>query len=217
MALPILIIGESGSGKTASLRNFKPGEVVVFEVAGKELPFKADFGKALIQRAGYDKIKSVMLASAQKDPEAVKTWIIDDSQYLMAFESFARAKENGYTKNVELAQHFKELIDFVITQLPREWTVYFFHHVSVDELTGVRHAKTLGKMLDNQLTVEGMFTIVLMTNVVQGKYTFITHNLDGLSTVKTPIGMFKENEIDNDTALVDKTIRDYYGFNKKEK
>lgn len=217
MAMPILIIGESGSGKTASLRNFKKGEVYVFEVAGKELPFRNDFDKFVKQRATYDDIKKLTLALAAKDPKACKTFVIDDSQYLMAFESFARAKENGYSKNVDLARNFKDIIDFVITQLPRDWTVYFLHHIAVDETTGVRHAKTLGKMLDNQLTVEGMFTMVLMTNVVQGKYTFITHNLDGTSTVKSPIGMFADNEIDNDLKLVDSAVRKYYGWEDKEK
>lgn len=214
MAMPVLIIGESGSGKTASLRNFKKGEVYVFEVAGKELPFRNDFDKYVRQRARYDDIKKITLAMAAKDPESVKAFVIDDSQYLMAFESFERAKESGYSKNVDLARNFKDIIDFVITQLPRDWVVYFLHHVSVDETTGVRHAKTLGKMLDNQLTVEGMFTMVLMTNVVQGKYTFVTHNLDGTSTVKSPIGMFDENEIDNDLKIVDNAIRNYYGWNK---
>lgn len=214
MAMPILIIGESGSGKTASLRNFKKGEIYIFEVAGKELPFKNDFDNFVKQRATYDDIKKITLAAATKNPNAVKTWVIDDSQYLMAFESFARAKETGYSKNVDLARNFKDLIDFVITALPRDWTVYFLHHIAVDENTGVRHAKTLGKMLDNQLTVEGMFTMVLMTNVLQGKYTFITHNLDGLSTVKSPIGMFVDDEIDNDLKIVDHKVRDYYGWDK---
>lgn len=215
MAMPILVIGESGSGKTASLRNFKKGEVYVFEVAGKELPFRNDFGKYVAQRATYDSIKKIMLQAAQANTKC-KTWVIDDSQYLMAFESFQRAKETGYSKNVDLARNFKDIIDFVITSVPRDWTVYFLHHISVDENTGVKHAKTLGKMLDNQLTVEGMFTMVLMTNVIQGRYTFVTHNIDGLSTVKTPIGMFKDNEIDNDLAAVDKVVREYYGWNENK-
>ena len=93
MGMPILILGESGSGKTASLRNFKKGEVYVFEVAGKELPFRNDFGKFVSQRATYDSIKKTMLAATNSEKSKCKTWVIDDSQYLMAFESFARAKE----------------------------------------------------------------------------------------------------------------------------
>lgn len=219
MGMPIMVLGESGSGKTASLRNFNKGEVFVFEVAGKELPFKNDWGNFVFQRPNYAKIKEVMLKASQVKDNKVKTFVIDDSQYLMVFENFANSKITGYGKFTDLAVNFKDLIDFVITQLPKDYTVYFLHHTTTDDNTGFVHAKTIGKMLDNQLTVEGMFTVVLKTDVSQGTYSFVTHNLDGMSTTKTPIGMFAEDKIDNDLKVVDATIRAYYDWDgqKEEK
>ena len=215
MGVPVLIMGESGSGKTASLRNFKADEVFIINVAGKELSFKNVNGLKRKDTSDYDKIKSYLLKAVQSPENKIKSFVLDDTQYLMAFESFARAKEVGFTKNVDLAVHFKDLIQFVINALPRDYIVYFMHHTERTE-DGHIKAKTLGKMLDNQLTVEGLFTNVIMTQVNNGKYEFLVHDKDGVSTVKTPIGMFEEDTIENDLKIVDQTIRDYYEFNKGE-
>ena len=126
----------------------------------------------------------------------------------MAFESFNRAKETGYGKFTDLAVHFKDLIDFV-KSLPKDFVVYFLHHSERTEDGHVK-AKTLGKMLDNQLTVEGLFTNVIMTQVVNGEYKFLVHDRDGVSTVKTPMGMFETDTIDNDLKIFDETLRKYY-------
>jgi hypothetical protein len=211
MGCPVFLIGESGSGKTASLRNFKSDEVFIINVAGKELSFKNKEGLKRIDTSDYEKIKAVLLKAATSEENKIKSFVLDDTQYLMAFESFNRAKETGYSKNVDLAVHFKDLIQFVITALPKDFVVYFLHHTERTE-DGHIKAKTLGKMLDNQLTVEGLFAIVIMTQVNNGEYKFLVHDKDGISTVKTPIGMFETDTIDNDLKLVDESIRKYYEF-----
>jgi len=203
MGLPVLVLGESGSGKSTSLRNFKPGEVVIYNVAGKPLPFRhgKEFKKA--DNAGYEKIISGM---AKKK---FNCYVIDDSQYLLCFELFNRSSELGYQKFTDMAKNFYDLIQFVIKALPPDIIVYFLHHT--ENVDGKLKAKTIGKMLDEKLTVEGLFSIVIMAKNDDGKHIFVT-NSDGKDTVKTPMEMFAEDKIDNDLKLVDTTIREYYGL-----
>lgn len=198
MGIPVMVLGESGSGKSSSLRNFDINEVGIFNVASKPLPFRKKLQK--IDKATYATIKAGLAKPV------FKKYVIDDSQYLMAFEMFDKAKITGYGKFTDMAVNFKELIDFVINNTPDDLVVYFLHHVQSDEF-GTR-AKTVGKMLDNQLTVEGLFSIVLKTKVGGGEYKFITQT-DGNDTVKSPMGMF-EREIDNDLKFVDEQIREYW-------
>lgn len=205
MGIPVLIMGESGSGKTCALRNFETEEIGIFNVAGKPLPFKKQLKK--IDNATYETILKGL-----KEPK-LKTYVIDDSQYLMAFESFDRAKEVGYTKNIDLALHFKNLVHFIIKGIPNDIIVYFLHHIETTE-TGKIKAKTLGKMLDNQLTTEGLFSIVLLCKT-DGKEHYFETQSDGFTTCKSPMEMF-ELKIDNDLKLVDTTIREYYELNNKE-
>jgi hypothetical protein len=203
MGIPAMVLGESGSGKSASLRNFDINEVGIFNVASKPLPFRKKLNK--IDGATYTTI-----AQALAQPK-LKAYVIDDSQYLMAFELFDKAKENGYGKFTDMALHFKALIDIVIKRTPPDIIVYFLHHVQKSE-NGIK-AKTVGKMLDDQLTIEGLFTIVLRTKVENGKYTFLTQS-DGTDTVKSPMEMF-EREIPNDLKFVDTKIREYYELSKE--
>lgn len=211
MGLPVLILGESGSGKTASLRNFLGNECVIFNVAGKELSFKNKNKLVKIDNPSYDVIKAVLLKAYNNSDNKIKTFIIDDSQYLMAFELFGKTKETGYGKFTDIAVHFRDLLNFIITQLPKDYIVYLLHHVErTDE--GRIKAKTSGKMLDNQLTIEGLFTNVIMATVNQGKYEFMVHDREGITPVKTPIGMFESEYIENDLKLIDKAIREYYEF-----
>lgn len=198
-------MGESGSGKSCSLRNFEVDEIGIFNVAGKPLPFRKQLKK--VDNATYSTILKGL-----KEPK-LKTYIIDDSQYLMAFESFDRAKEIGYTKNIDLAVHFKELVHFIIKGIPKDVIVYFLHHTQETE-TGKIKAKTLGKMLDNQLTIEGLFSIVLLCKTDGQEHYFETQS-DGFTTCKSPMDMF-ELKIDNDLKLVDTTIREYYELNNEE-
>jgi len=215
MGLPVLVLGQSGSGKTASLRNFKSDEVYIINVAGKELSFKNTNGLKRINTSDYDKIKAILLKAANSQENKIKSFVLDDTQYLMAFELFAKAKETGYNKFTDIAVHFKDLIQFVIDVLPRDFVVYFMHHTETTNDGHVK-AKTIGQMLDDKLTVEGLFTNVIMSKVNNGKYEFLVHDKDGVSTVKTPIGMFEEDYLENDLKLVDETIRKYYEFEKGE-
>lgn len=200
MGIPVLILGESGSGKSASLRNFDPEDVSIFNVAAKPLPFR----KKLPSRSTSD--YGVIMQSIQAS--AKKSFVIDDSQYLLCFESFAKAKEMGYGKYTDMALHFYDLVQFVIRQTPPDVVVYFLHHTETAENTGKIKAKTMGKMLDNQLTLEGLFSIVLMCFTDGKKHLFITQS-DGKTTAKSPMGLF-DLEIDNDLKAVDQAIRAYY-------
>lgn len=203
MGVPVLIMGESGSGKSTSLRSFAPNEVVIYNVAGKPLPFR---GGAKLNRAdnvSYDKIKANM------GKAKFRCYVIDDSQYLLCFELFDRSGEKGYDKFTEMAMHFYDLIQFVIKRTPPDCIVYFLHHT--EELDGRLKAKTIGKMLNEKLTVEGLFSIVIMAKNEDGTHVFVTKS-DGRDTVKTPMGMFEEEKIDNDLKAVDTTIREYYGM-----
>lgn len=205
MGIPVLVLGESGSGKSCSLRNFNKEDVVIYNIAGKPLPFKKQLNKA--DNVNYTQIKSNM----QKGN--FKTYVIDDSQYLMAFEMFDRAKELGYNKFTDVALNFRGLVDFVIRNTPADVIVYFLHHTETTD-TGKIKAKTSGKMLDNQLTLEGLFSIVLLCKTDGQEHYFETQS-DGYSTCKSPMGMF-ELKIDNDLKIVDDKIREYYELNKKE-
>lgn len=201
MGIPVLIMGESGSGKSASLRNFDDAEVGIFNVASKPLPFKKKLPK--IDKANYTTI-----IKALSNPSK-KTYVIDDSQYLLSFEQFARAKETGYQKFTDMALNFYNLVQFVINNLPQDVIVYFLHHTESSE-NGKVKAKTLGKMLDTQLTLEGLFSIVLMCVADGTNHKFITQS-DGFNTCKSPMEMFPP-EIDNDLKAVTETIREYYGI-----
>ena len=205
MGIPVLILGESGSGKSTSLRNFDREEVGIFNVAGKPLPFRKKLNK--VDNAGYGTIMKIL-----KKP-GLKKYVIDDSQYLMAFESFDHAKETGYGKFTNMALNFRNLIDFVIRYTPEDVIVYFLHHTEVGE-NGKLKAKTLGKMLDNQLTVEGLFSIVLLCQVDGTEHYFIT-NSDGSNPAKSPMEMF-EMRIPNDLKAVDTAIREYWEIGDKE-
>ena len=199
MGVPILILGSSGSGKSSSLRNFDPKEIGIFNVAGKPLPFRKKL--PMVNNARYDTIYKGL-----REPK-LKTYVIDDSQYLMAFESFDHAKETGYGKFTNMALNFRNLIDHIVRNVPDDCLVYFLHHTELSE-DGRIKAKTLGKMLDNQLTLEGLFSIVLLCQVEGTEHFFIT-NSDGTNPAKSPMDMF-EPKIDNDLKFVDDTIRKYY-------
>jgi len=202
MGIPVMIMGESGSGKSASLRNFEPDEIGIFSVASKPLPFRKKLPQA--NGATYNSImKSLGKASR-------KAYAIDDSQYLMTFDSFKRAKERGYEKYTDFAIGFYNLIQFAIGRTPPDCIVYFLHHTYLDPATGKTRIKTVGKMLDEKLTLEGLFSIVLMTEITDDGYSFVTQS-DGFSTCKSPMGMFPPR-MENDLKLVDKTIREYYNM-----
>ncbi len=204
MAIPVLILGESGSGKSTSMRNFEPDEVGIFNVASKPLPFRKKLPK--VNGATYRTI-----INSLSKPK-LKRYVIDDSQYLMAFEMFDRAKETGYNKFTDMALNFRNLVQFIISGVPDDVIVYFLHHTETTP-EGKIKAKTVGKMLDEKLTLEGLFSIVLLCETDGSNHKFITQS-DGYTTCKSPMDMFPM-EIDNDLKLVDKTIREYYEIEEK--
>lgn len=200
MGLPVLILGESGSGKTFSIKEMDPEKVGVFSVEKSRLPFKKKFNVAI--NATYP-----MIMKALNAPK-LKSYVIDDSQYLMANEMFDRAREPGYGKFTDMAKSFRDLIHYINTKVPDDVVVYFLHHTDVDSNTGRIKAKTSGKMLDNQLTVEGCFNIVLLAQIEDNKHIFVTQS-DGFTTAKSPEDMF-DLKIQNNLAEVDLAIRNYY-------
>lgn len=206
MGVPVMIMGESGSGKSTSLRNFDPEKVGVFNVAGKPLPFRKQM--KVINNATYQSIYKVLA-----NPK-LKTYVIDDAQYLMAFEELDRAKETGYTKFTEMALNFSGLVRYIINQLPPDVIVYFLQHVETTDQGKVK-AKTVGKMIDSKLTLEGLFSIVLLCEASEDGHHFVTQS-NGYTTCKSPMEMF-DKEIDNDLAMVDKTIREYWNLGGSEK
>lgn len=206
MGVAVLILGESGSGKSASMRNFNSEDVRVLNVASKPFPFRNVNKLKKADKATYAMIKGAV-SSGQS-----LSYVIDDAQYLMAFESFEKANETGYAKFTLMAKNYEEMLRYIQEDTSPDTIVYIMQHIDTDE-NGVIRAKTLGKMLTQQLCVEGLFTIVLLAKTENGHYTFITQS-DGTNPCKSPMGMFDSVEIDNDLKMVDDTIREYYGLKK---
>ena len=206
MAVAVLILGESGSGKSFCIKGLDPKETAIFNVANKPLPFKGgnEFSQAKGDQASYANIISYL-----RNPSRPIV-VIDDSQYLMVFEEFARARETGYAKYTDMAQSFYNLVQAAI-HAPDNVIVYFLHHTQTTNEGKVK-AKTIGQMIDSKLTLEGLFSIVLMCVAGNDGHKLITQS-DGFTTCKSPEGMF-DGEIPNSLPLVDGTIREYYGMTK---
>lgn len=218
MSLPVLITGRSGSGKTFGLKNFKPGEIGIISVEKGRLPFRSELKTVRVPKyeASAD-INTYAQANAAKyswierviEKAEAKSIAIDDSQYLLVNELFDRAGEKGYDKYTEMAKHFRDLIHFVNDLDQDDKIVYFLHHSEADS-DGREKCKTIGKMLDEKLTVEGCFDIVIYC----ADHEFYTQG-NGISSAKSPKGMF-EMKIPNDIKAVDTAIREYYGMEANE-
>ena len=200
MGIPVLIIGASGSGKSTSLRNFTEGEIGLFNVSGKPLPFRGGMKFARIADAA--KIRAQLAKGTRR------CYVIDDAQYIMSFEEMD-SKLTGYDKWNSIGYGFIGLVRSVL-DLPADTIVYFLMHSEVGD-DGRLKAKTLGKLIDNHYTLEGLFPVVLMANSTKERHWFTTVN-DGSTTVKAPMGMFEQAEIDNDLKAVDAAIRSYWGL-----
>lgn len=208
MGLPVLIIGASGSGKSTSMRNLK--DFGLFNVIGKELPFKNDI--QYIKTDDYVKIKGVLAKGT------FNKYVIDDSGYLMTNQFMKGHASQGqgnaiFTFYNTIGDNFWGLINFIVNELPRETIVYLCMHEEKNDM-GESKPKTIGKMLDEKVCIEGMFTIVLKTLKDNGKYVFETQS-NGLDVAKSPMGLFNDLYIDNDLAMVDNEIRKYYNFGGK--
>lgn len=198
MGVPVLIMGPSGSGKSTSLRNFMPDEVGIINVSGKPMPFRGSLPYAHITNS-HD-VQQVIAKGTRR------AYVIDDAQYLMSFEEMD-TKLTGYDKWNSIGYGFVGLVRSV-ADLPRDTVVYFLMHTEVGDDMRTK-AKTLGKLIDNHYTLEGLFPIVLLANASKERHWFTTVN-DGSSTVKAPMEMFDSDEIDNDLKAVDTAIRCYW-------
>ena len=204
-SVPVLLIGKSGTGKSASLRNFKKDEIAIANVLGKPLPFKSD-----IEAPKVDDYKIILKAIEKTDKKVI---VIDDAGYLLTNEFMKKSSIKGYDKYNEMANNFFELING-IKAVEGGKTVYLIMHEDIDEFGNVK-PKTIGKLLDDKVNIQGMFTVCLRSMYENDKYIFRVKT-NGQDCVKTPIGMFKEDEIENDLKLVDEKIREYYDLDKKE-
>lgn len=206
MGIPVMIYGSSGTGKSRSLKFFTKGEISVINVSKKPFPFKAEF--ASISTSDYRTICEAMMKTSSP------SIAIDDATYLMVDAYMKRANEKSYDKFSQIAADFYNLIQFIINNLPPEKIVYIIGHKEHSE-DGCEKFKTIGKMLDSTVCLEGLHTIVLKTVVKDGHYFFSTQN-NGNDTVKSPEGLFDAPEVENNLKAIDDAIRNFYGIEVKK-
>lgn len=203
MAEKVLIIGESGTGKSTSIRNCDPKLTAIVNPVGKPLPFRGQF-EMLNGEVDARKIISFMREQARAGKRMI---VIDDFQYILSIPYMNRIKEAGWDKWNDFGSNYFQIID-ACAGLPDDMTVYFLSHCETLD-NGTTTVKLIGKMLREKITIEGLFTIVLRTQVVDGKYYFLTQN-SGKDTVKSPLGMFPSYAVENDLSYIDDKIRNYY-------
>lgn len=210
MSIATLIIGESGTGKTTSLRNMSPAETLLIQAVKKPLPFRAQgwahFNKDhqdgnIFVTDRSDDILSIMRKTRRK------VIVLDDFQYVLANEFMRRSEEKGFDKFTEIGRHAWDIVS-AANSLSDDVRVYILGHTQTDDF-GKTKIKTIGKLLDEKIVIEGMFSIVLKTMVSDGRYLFATKN-NGSDTVKSPIDLFDSDFIDNDLSAVDDAITHYY-------
>lgn len=215
MGIPVLILGESGVGKSTSLRNVEPDGAVIVQPISKPLPFRSQF-KKMTKDGGQIRVtdNSEMICRLMEGAAKAgkKQFVIDDFQYVMANEFMRRSKEKSYEKFNDIGYNAWAIINKA-QELDGDMRVYFMAHTETD-MSGKTKIKTIGKMLDEKITLEGMFTIVLGATVSDGNYHFTTQN-NGSNTVKSPMGMFESMTIDNDLSMVDNTICEYYNIGEQ--
>lgn len=217
MGIPVFILGESGSGKSTSLRNLNSEQTIVLQAVKKPLPFrnswkKWDADKKTGSIAVTDKSSRICAAIESFPQYGKKVIVIDDFQYTMANEFMRRVldKETGnaaFAKYNEIAKNAWDII-MAAQNAPDDVIVYFLSHTQTDE-RGITKCKTIGKLLDEKITLEGLFSIVMRSVKRDGGHFFSTTN-DGYDTVKTPMGMFSADLIDNDLNQVTQAIKSYY-------
>ena len=211
----IAIVGESGTGKSTSLRNLNPEETFIISTTGKPLPFRAWKKKYIpIKIEGknvsgnyyisskWDQILKILQIIDKMMPQ-IKQVIIDDFQYVLSYEFVDRATEVGYTKFSELAQHAMEILRYSEKMREDCKMIFLTHSENVGDNVNPKFViKTVGKLLSEKVTLEGLFTYIFFTKVSEGdsgrmEYKLITNN-DGTCVAKTSFGMFEDLEIDND-------------------
>ena len=198
MGVAVLILGDSGSGKSTSLRNFNEGEIGIFNIMGKPLPFRKKLARA--DHAGYGTIQQSLAANK------MRAYAIDDAGYLMQLENFRRIKEAGFTKFSEMARNFESIIEDA-TKTDADTIVYIMMHYDTDS-NGKQKPRTIGKLLDEKFCIEGACPIVIQSTIQDGKHVFVTKG-DGFNAAKAPMDMLPD-VMDNDLKAVDTAIRDYW-------
>ena len=204
-SVPVLLIGKSGSGKSASMRNFKKEEIAIANVLGKPLPFKSNLDAPKVDN--YD----ILLKAIQNTDK--KVIVVDDANYLITNEFMNKSSVKGFDKYNEMGNNFFNLING-IKNIDGGKTVYLIMHEDTDDDGNVK-PKTIGKLLDDKVNIQGMFTICLRSMYDNGNYIFRLKT-NGQDCVKTPIGLFDEEQMENDLKLVDTKIREYYELDKEE-
>jgi hypothetical protein len=217
MSIASMVLGQSGTGKTTSLRNMNPADVLLIQAVKKPLPFRS---KEWVPCTKGNPTGSILVTDCAPTIVGAMTRttkpiiIIDDFQYILANEFMRRvldqAKGNeAFAKYNEIARNAWDIL-MCAGRLADTTRVYILAHTQEDDSGHVK-AKTIGKLLDEKITIEGLLTIVMRTTVINGQYLFSTQN-SGLDTVKTPMGMFEDAHIPNDLAAVDAAICDYYNL-----
>lgn len=215
MSIATMILGQSGTGKTTSLRNLNPEEVLLIQSVKKPLPFKAHSWVPCTQANPQGSILVTDIArticgAMQRTKKPII--IIDDFQYILANEFMRRVLDNetgnqAFAKYNEIARNAWDIL-MTAGSLSDGTRVYILAHTQEDDAGRIK-AKTIGKLLDEKITIEGLLSIVLRTAVINGQYLFSTQN-NGADTVKTPMGMFEDDHIPNDLAAVDSAICEFY-------
>lgn len=212
MSVATLILGQSGTGKSTSLRNLDPRNVLLIQVIKKPLPFRSPNWTYI---SPENKQGSILVSD---NPQFIinvingskrPIIIIDDFQYVMANEFMRRSTEKSFDKFTEIGRNAWDIFNASINAHDHK-RVYLLSHTEEDA-QGKTKIKTIGKMLDEKITLEGMVTICLQTSVINDQYVFQAKN-NGHSTVKAPMDLFKEDHIDNDLNEVDKAICEFYGI-----
>ncbi len=211
MAIPVLIIGKSGSGKSTSLRNCKEGFNLI-KVLDKPLPFKGKIPCGVTD--DYNKVMSWLKGAKEK------SIVIDDAGYLITNHFMSNHSSTGKGNGVfslynEIGDKFWSLVQFITLQLPAEKIVYIIMHEDTNDFGDIK-PKTIGKMLDEKVCLEGMFTIVLRCISSENRHMFVTQSSNG-AVSKSPIDMFESLEIDNDLKFVDQKIREYFELEGEKK
>lgn len=205
MAQKVLIMGESGTGKSTSMRNCDPATTAVVNPVGKPLPFKGSGKFAMLN--GETEARKICKWMKEQAATGKKLIVVDDFQYILAVPYMNRIKETGWDKYNDFGANYFEIIE-VCKELPDDVIVAYMTHLETLE-NGLTTVKLIGKLLREKITIEGLFSIVLRTGVNEAKYYFYTQN-SGKDTVKSPIGMFPAYAIDNDLNYVADKIRNYY-------
>lgn len=200
MGVAIIVLGQSGSGKSTSLRNFEPGEVGILNVMAKPLPFRKRLDS--YDSPDYQTIERCIRSGKRL------VWVVDDAGYLMQLENFARAREAGYSKFTDMAVNFERLV-VAARDAPKDTITYFMMHPELDA-NGHEQIRTAGRMLQEKFGIEGAVPVLIDCEVRDGQHVFVTKN-DGCNLAKAPMDMLPD-VMDNDLREVDRLVREYWGM-----